>query len=70
MSFNYTTYHLHSDYSLLDSCTNFKEYIDAAVQNGQKAIAFTEHGKPMGWVSKSSTATRWASNSSMAWKST
>lgn len=52
MSFNYTTYHLHSDYSLLDSCTNFKEYIDAAVQNGQKAIAFTEHGKPMGWVSK------------------
>lgn len=52
MSANYTTYHLHSDYSLLDSCTNFKEYIDAAVQNGQKAIAFTEHGKPMGWVSK------------------
>lgn len=49
---NYTTYHLHSDYSLLDSCTNFKEYIDAAVQNGQMAIAFTEHGKPMGWVSK------------------
>lgn len=52
MSANYTTYHLHSDYSLLDSCTNFKEYIDAAVQNGRKAIAFTEHGKPMGWVSK------------------
>lgn len=52
MSFNYTTYHLHSDYSLLDSCTNFKEYIDAAVANGQTAIAFTEHGKPMGWVSK------------------
>lgn len=49
---NYITYHLHSDYSLLDSCTNFKEYIDAAVQNGQRAIAFTEHGKPMGWVSK------------------
>lgn len=52
MSANYTTYHLHSDYSLLDSCTNFKEYIDAAVANGQTAIAFTEHGKPMGWVSK------------------
>lgn len=49
---NYTTYHLHSDYSLLDSCTSFKEYIDAAVENGQRAIAFTEHGKPMGWVSK------------------
>ena len=49
---NYTTYHLHSDYSLLDSCTDYKEYIDFAVQNNQKAIAFTEHGKPLGWVSK------------------
>ena len=49
---NYTVYHLHSDYSLLDSCTDYKEYIDFAVQNNQKAIAFTEHGKPLGWVSK------------------
>ena len=43
---------MHTDYSLLDSCTNYQEYIDLAVKNGQKAIAFSEHGKPMGWVSK------------------
>lgn len=49
---NYITYHLHSDYSLLDSCTKFKDYADLAMQNGQIAIASTEHGKPLGWVSK------------------
>lgn len=52
MTGNYIMYHCHSEYSLLDSCTKFKEYIDLAVKNGQKAIASTEHGKPMGWVSK------------------
>lgn len=45
-------YHCHSEYSLLDSCTKFQEYVDLAIQNGQTAIASTEHGKPMGWVSK------------------
>ena len=45
-------YHCHTDYSLLDSCTGFQDYIDLAVQNGQRAIASTEHGKPLGWVSK------------------
>lgn len=45
-------YHLHSDYSLLDSCTNYKDYIDEAVKNGERAIAFTEHGKISGWVGK------------------
>ncbi len=49
---NYTMIHCHSDYSLLDSCTKFKEYVDLAAKNGQRAIASTEHGKPMGWVSK------------------
>lgn len=49
---SYITYHLHSDYSLLDSCTKFEEYADLAVKNGQRAIASTEHGKPLGWVSK------------------
>lgn len=49
---SYILYHCHSDYSLLDSATKFQDYIDLAVQNGQKAIAFTEHGKPLGWVSK------------------
>lgn len=52
MDKNYITYHLHSDDSLLDSCTKFKDYVDLAVQNGQKAIASTEHGKPLGWISK------------------
>lgn len=49
---NYTTFHLHSDYSLLDSVTDFKLYVDRAVELGQKAIAFTEHGKISNWVSK------------------
>lgn len=49
---NYIPYHVHSDYSLQDSCTKFKEYVDLAVANSQKAIASTEHGKPLGWVSK------------------
>lgn len=41
---NYVPYHVHTDYSLLDSCSTYQEYIDTAVQNGLKAIAFTEHG--------------------------
>ena len=41
---NYTVYHLHSELSLLDSCTNFKLYVDKAVELGQKAICFSEHG--------------------------
>ena len=49
---NYTLYHCHSDYSLLDSCTKFNDYVDLAVKNDQKAIASTEHGKPLGWISK------------------
>lgn len=49
---NYTVYHLHSDYSLLDSATGFSEYVRLAVENGQTALASTEHGKPTGWVSK------------------
>jgi len=48
----YVTYHLHSHYSLLDSCTKFEDYVDKAVELGQNAIASTEHGKPMGWISK------------------
>lgn len=52
MENNYTVYHIHSDYSLLDSATHFEEYVDLAKKNGQTAIASTEHGKPLGWVSK------------------
>lgn len=49
---NYTAFHVHTDFSLLDSCTNFKEYVDYAESIGQKAIAFTEHGKMSSWVAK------------------
>ena len=48
----YMLYHCHSDYSLLDSCTKFSDYIELAVSNGQMAVASTEHGRPIGWVSK------------------
>lgn len=49
---SYTVYHCHTDYSLVDSCTPFSDYIDRAVQDGMTAIAFSEHGKTLGWVSK------------------
>lgn len=48
----YTMLHVHSDYSLLDSCTDFKEYVDLIKADGGSAIASTEHGLPRGWVSK------------------
>lgn len=41
---NYVPYHVHTEMSLLDSCTNFKDYVDFCVENDIKAIAFTEHG--------------------------
>lgn len=37
---------------MLDSCTNYTDYVDLAVKNGCRAFASTEHGKPLGWVSK------------------
>lgn len=49
---NYVVYHLHTEQSLLDSCTNYKNYVDRAVELGQKAIAFTEHGNVFTWVEK------------------
>ena len=49
---NYVAYHVHSDYSLLDSTTDFNLYIEKAKQLGQKAICFTEHGNTRGWVAK------------------
>ena len=52
MSNNYVAYHVHTDLSLLDSVTDYKDYVDLAVELGQKAIAFSEHGKPLNWVSK------------------
>lgn len=49
---NYTVYHLHSDYSLLDSCTKFEDYVDRAVELGQIAIGSTEHGNIYNWIAK------------------
>jgi DNA polymerase-3 subunit alpha len=48
----YITYHLHSDDSLLDSATSYIDYINKAVELGQPAIAFTEHGNIYHWVRK------------------
>lgn len=52
MTKNYVTYHLHTENSLLDSCTNYKLYVDRAVELGQKAICFTEHGNIYNWIEK------------------
>lgn len=49
---NYVAYHIHTDYSLKDSATNYKDYVDKAVELGQHAIAFSEHGNMQGWVKK------------------
>lgn len=49
---NYVTYHLHTDCSLLDSCTSYQDYIDKAVELGQSAICFTEHGNVYNWIEK------------------
>ena len=49
---SYVVYHLHSDLSLLDSCSKFSEYVDLAKEQGMNAIASTEHGLPRSWVEK------------------
>lgn len=48
----HTEYHVHTELSLLDSCTNYKLYVDKAVERGQTAIAFTEHGNIYNWIEK------------------
>lgn len=48
----YIMYHCHSDYSLLDSCTKYQDYIDLAVRDGAKALSISEHGKPLNWTEK------------------
>jgi len=49
---NYVQTHIHSDISLLDSCTKFQDYVQRAVELGQTAIASTEHGVIYNWVEK------------------
>ena len=53
---NYTPLHLHTmlsnAFTVLDSVTSYKQYIDQAVEYGMKAIAFTEHGSVLEWKHK------------------
>ncbi len=49
---NYVVYHLHSDYSILDSTTKFKDYIKKAKELEMKAIGFSEHGNVYNWIKK------------------
>ena len=48
----YIPYHVHTEYSLLDSCDKPQAYIEFAVRDGAKAISFSEHGKPLNWTEK------------------
>ena len=41
---NYVPLHVHTELSLLDSCTNYKDYVDFCVENGIKAILFARLG--------------------------
>ena len=49
---NYFVYHLHTELSLQDSCTNHKLYANKAVELGQKAICYSEHGNIYNWIEK------------------
>lgn len=48
----YIPFHVHTDDSLLDSCSKYKEYVDKCVEDGYKAICFSEHGNIYEWVGK------------------
>ena len=47
---NYFSYHNHTDYSLLDSCTKPEEYVELAKKYGMKALATSNHGKILNWT--------------------
>lgn len=49
---NYTPFHVHTDLSLLDSCTKYKDYIELCEANGITNLGFSEHGNIYNWVSK------------------
>lgn len=36
--------HVHTDYSILDGAAKIKKLVNKAVENGQKAVAITDHG--------------------------
>jgi len=49
---NYLCYHLHTEDSLLDSCTNHRLYADKAAELGMTVICYTEHGNIFNWIEK------------------
>lgn len=49
---NYVPYHVHSYYSLLDSCTSPEEYCKKAFELGMKAFCWTEHSNLFNWYQK------------------
>ena len=49
---NYVCYHLHTFYSLLDSCTSPEDFIKHASDLGMNTICFTEHGNIYNWYQK------------------
>lgn len=49
---NYVPYHVHTYYSLLDSCTKPEDYIQKAAELGIKAFGFSEHGNLYNWYEK------------------
>jgi DNA polymerase-3 subunit alpha len=49
---NYTIYHLHSDFSLLDSATKYDDYIYKAKESGMLSIGFSEHSSVFNWIKK------------------
>ncbi len=52
MNNTYVPYHVHTELSLLDSCTNYKDYVDFCVENNIPAICFTEHGNVYQHIAK------------------
>ena len=52
MEKNYTVYHLHSYYSLLDSATSPEEYAKKASELGMKTLGWGEHGNCFNWYLK------------------
>ena len=49
---NYVPYHVHTYYSLLDSCTSPEEYVKRAAELGIKAFGWSEHGNLFNWYQK------------------
>ena len=49
---NYTIFHAHSDYSLLDSATKYEAYINKIVELNMSSFGVSEHGNFFNWVKK------------------